>query len=164
MTAEFSISLAVVCALILLARLVIPRLPLTRLAVRVSGGDVALLGVGITGLTFHCTAMFFRPVFDGIPAAAPLVDAVNAMSVASIALFVVPSLLLLIGFRHQHWVALTAVSLALVAVGLTMYIGSPLRVHLTTIFIVVVILTAVLSLLVKAPWQRKDTEPPAVTV
>lgn len=164
MTAEFSISLAVACALILLARLVLPQLPLTRLAVRVTGGDVALLGVGTVGLTFHCTAMFFRPVFDGIPAAAPLVDAVNAMSVASIALYVVPALVLLVGFRNQHWVALTAMTLALVAVGLTMYLGSPLRVHLSTIFIVVVILVAELSLLVKAPWQRKDTETPAVTV
>lgn len=157
MTAEFAITLAVTSALILLARFVLPQLPLGRVGVRVSGGDLVLLGVGIAGLTFHCTAMFYRQVFDAFPAAAPLVDAVNALGVASIVLYVVPALVLLTGFRHQHWLALTAMTLALIAVGLTMYLGSPLRVHLVTIFIAVVVLSGEFSLLVIGPWQKRDT-------
>jgi hypothetical protein len=156
-TVEFSITLAVTAALILLARFVLPQLPLTRVAVRISGGDLALIGVGTVGLAFHCTAMFYRQVFDAFPAAAPLVDAVNATSAASIALYVAPALVLLIGFRHQHRVALTVMTLALSAVGLTMYLGSPLRVHLVTIFFAVVVLAALLSLLVIGPWRRKGT-------
>ncbi|MET4702824.1 hypothetical protein [Frigoribacterium sp. UYMn621] len=156
MTAGFSISLAVVCALIVVARFVLPQLPLARAGVRISGAEVALLGVGVLGLTFHCTAMFFRQLFGGIPAVRPLVDAVNGMGVASIALYVVPAALVLIGLRRQHWIALAVMTLALVAVGLTMYLGSPLRLHLASIFLAVVLLVGVLSLLVRGPWQRRE--------
>ncbi|MFM9919650.1 hypothetical protein [Lacisediminihabitans sp. H27-G8] len=164
MTAGFSISLAVICALVVVARFALPQLPLDRAGVRITGAEVALLGVGILGLTFHCTAMFSRQLFGGIPLALPLVDAVNGMGAASIALYVVPAVLVLIGLRRQHWIALTVMTLALVAVGLTMYLGSPLRVHLASIFLAVVALVGVLSLLVKGPWQSNDagaTAPPA---
>jgi hypothetical protein len=155
MTAEFSIALAATSALILLARLVLPQLPVSRVAVRITPGDAVLVGLGTVGLAFHCTAMFSRHLFDVIPVAKPLVEAVNAMSLTSIVLYVVPALLLLIGLRRQHWVALTTMALALIAVGLTMYLGSPLRLHLITIFISVVVLVGVVSLLIKAPWNRK---------
>ncbi|QNE45654.1 hypothetical protein F1C58_01080 [Glaciihabitans sp. INWT7] len=164
MTAGFSISLAVVCALIVVARFVLPQVPLARAGVRVSATEVAFLGLGIVGLTFHCTAMFFRQVFSGMPAVRPLVDAVNGMGAASIALYVVPAVLLLIGLRRQHRIALAVMTLALIAVGLTMYLGSPLRLHLASIFLAVVLLVGVLSLLVRGPCQPKDAgaaAPPA---
>lgn len=163
MTAQFSITLAVVCGLIVLVRFALPQLPLTRFARRLNGGDVALVIVGMLGLTFHCTAMFFRKIFDPIPAVTPLVHAVNALGAASIALYVVPALLLLIGFRNQLWVALVVLIISLIAVGLTMYLGSPLRVHLTTIFIAVVLIVGILSLLVRGPWQRKRARTSALS-
>ena len=152
---EYSIALAVVSALIFLARLVLPQLPLKGAAVRLAAGDVALLGAGALGLAFHCTAMFYRRLFDSIPAAAPLVDAVNGMGVASVVAYVIPALLVLIGLRRQHPVALTAMAIALVAVGITMYNSGPLQVHLVAIFISVVVLVGVVSVLAKTPWQGK---------
>jgi hypothetical protein len=156
MTAGFSISLAVICALMAVARFALPQLPLAKASVRVSGAEVALLGVGILGLIFHCTAMFYRLLFGGIPAARPLVDAVNGMGAASVALYVVPAVLTLISLRHQHRIALTVMTLALISVGLTMYLGSPLRLHLASIFLAVVVFVGVLTLLVRGPWQPKD--------
>jgi len=164
MTAAFSISLAVICALIVAARFALPRLPLARAGVRVGLADLTLLALGILGLTFHCTAMFYRQVYGGILVAQPLVDAINGMAAASVALFVVPALLLLIALRRQHWIALAVMTLALIAVGLTMYLGSPLRLHLVSIFIAVVVLVGVLSLLVRGPSHRQDAgalAPPA---
>jgi hypothetical protein len=57
-TAEFTITLAVTSVLILLARFVLPQLPLTRAAVQLTVGDMALLGAGVLGLAFHCTAIW----------------------------------------------------------------------------------------------------------
>jgi len=160
MTAGFSISLAVICALIVVARFALPQLPFAQAGVRVGLAEVALLVVGVLGLTFHCTAMFSRQLFVGIPAARPLVDAVNGMGIASVALYVVPAVLLLIGLRRQHLIAVAVMALALIAVGLTMYLGSPLRLHLGSIFLAVVALVSVLSLLVRGPWHRRDAAAP----
>ncbi|MGV8896405.1 MAG: hypothetical protein ACOH10_06590 [Rhodoglobus sp.] len=153
MSAEFSITLAVASLLIFLARLVLPQLPLRRAAVRLSAIDLALLVVGVVGLTFHCTAMFYRQLFDTVPEIAPLVDAVNGMSVASVVLYVGPALLLLIGLRRQHWVPLV-LALALIAVGITMYNGGSLQLHLAAIFVAVLVLVGVISTVVVPPWQR----------
>ncbi|MHC5794821.1 hypothetical protein ACVXZ4_01545 [Lacisediminihabitans sp. FW035] len=164
MTAGFSIGLAAICVLIVMARFALPQLPLAQAGVRLRIAEVALLVVGVLGLTFHCTAMFSRQLLVGIPAVRPLVGAVNGMGAASVALYVVPAILLLIGLRRQHWIALAVMTLALIAVGLTMYLGSPLRLHLASIFLAVVVLVGILSVLTKGPWQRKDagaTAPPA---
>lgn len=155
MTAGFSIALAAVSVLILLARFALRQLPLAGRAVRIAVGDALLLGVGVLGLAFHCTAMFYRQLFDVIVVLQPLVALVNAMGVASIVLFVVPALLLLLGLRHQHWAALVALTLTLIFVGITMYLVGPLQVHLAAIFVSVVALVGVVALLVLPPWRRQ---------
>ncbi|TFD59116.1 hypothetical protein E3T39_12245 [Cryobacterium suzukii] len=153
MTPTFAFTLAGASALIFLARLVMPRLPLAKHAVRLSVVDTVLLVGGVGGLAFHCAAMFYRPIFDGTPFG-PLVDMVNDMNVASIILYVVPAVLVLIGVRRQHWVSLAVLALALLFVGVTMYAGSPLNVHLGAIFVAVVALVSQIALLAIAPWRR----------
>lgn len=153
MTPAFAFTLAGVSALILLARLVVPQLPLARLAVRLSVVDTVLLVCGVVGLAFHCAAMFYRTIFDGVPLG-PLVDMVNAMNVASIMLYVVPAALVLLGMRRQNWVSLAVLALALLFVGVTMYAGSPLNVHLGAIFAAVVALVSQIALFAIPPWRR----------
>ena len=154
MTAAFAVALAGVSVLILLARLVVPQLPLAGRSVRLSGVDAVLLLCGVVGLAFHCFAMFYRSLFDGIGPLGPLVDMVNAMNAASIILFVVPALLVLIGLRRQYRVALAVLALTLLVVGVTMYAGSPLNVHLGAIFVAVIALAGHVALFVIPPWQR----------
>ena len=154
MTAGFSIALAVTAILILLARLAIPRLPLRGAAARMTVVDSVLFGLGLLGLVFHCTAMFYRGLLEPVPGAQPIVDMVNSMGVASIILFAVPSLLLLLGLRHQHVAAIVAMAIALLAVGVTMYNGGTLQVHLAAIFVSGIVLASVMSFVVMPPWQQ----------
>jgi riboflavin transporter FmnP len=98
--------------------------------------------------------MFYRTLFDGIGPLSPLVVMVNEMNAASIILFVVPALLVLIGLRRHYWVALAVLALTLLVVGVTMYAGSPLNVHLGAIFVAVVALVGHVALFVIPPWQR----------
>ncbi len=155
MTAGFSITLAVSALLILLARFVVPQLPVKSRAVRLSVPDTALVGVGVLGLLFHCTAMFSRGIYDGAPAVKPLVGLVNSMGVVSVVLFVVPAVLILIGLRRQQRGALAVLGLALVAVGVTMYVGAPLQLHLAAIFAATVVLAVLVSLFVLAPQRAQ---------
>jgi len=153
-TAAFAVTLVGVCVLLLLARLVVPQLPLAGHSVRLSWVDAVLLLCGVVGLAFHCAAMFYRPLFGGIGPLGPLVDMVNEMNVASIILFVVPALLVLIGLRRHYRVSLAVLTLSLLVVGVTMYAGTPLNVHLGTIFVAVVALVGHVALFVIPPWQR----------
>ncbi len=155
MTTGFSITLAVVAVLVLLARFVVPQLPVKSRAARLSSVDAALLGVGVLGLVFHCTAMFSRRIYDGAAVLRPLVGAVNSMGVASVVLFVVPALLILIGLRRQQRGALAALSLTLIAVGVTMYVRGPLPLHLAAIFAATIALAALVSLFVLPPWRAR---------
>ena len=155
MTAGFSITLAVSALLILLARFVVPKLPVRSRAVRLSVPDTALLGVGVLGLLFHCTAMFSREIYEGAPAVTPLIGLVNSMGVVSVVLFLVPALLILIGLRRQQRGALAVLGLALVAVGVTMYVGGPLQLHLAAIFAATVVLAVLVSLFVLAPRRAR---------
>ena len=154
MTAAFAVTLAGASVLLLLARLVVPQLPLVGRSVRLSWVDAVLLLCGVVGLAFHCAAMFYRPLLDGIGPLGPLMDMVNEMNVASMILFAVPALLVLIGLRRHYWVALAVLTLTLLVVGVTMYAGSPLNLHLGTIFVAVVALVSHVALFVIPPWQR----------
>ncbi|WP_104193289.1 hypothetical protein [Cryobacterium sp. Y82] len=154
MTAAFAVTLAGVSVLILLARPLLPQLPLAGRSVRLSWVDTVLFLGGVVGLAFHCFAMFYRSLFDGIGPLGPLVDMVNEMNAASIILFVGPALLVLIGLRRHYRVALAVLALTLLSVGITMYAGSPLNVHLGAIFVAVVALAGHVALFVIPPWQR----------
>jgi hypothetical protein len=154
-SAGFSITLAVSVLLILLARFVVPQLPVKSRAVRLSLPDAALVGVGVLGLLFHCTAMFSRQIYEGASAIKPLVGLVNSMGVVSVVLFVLPAVLILIGLRRQQRGALAVLSLTLIAVGVTMYVDGPLQLHLTAIFAATIVLAVLVSLFVLAPRRAR---------
>ena len=153
----FSVSLIVTVVLILVARAVVPGLPLRTRARAASGPDLAFLALGVIGLLLHCGAMFFRDVVAGLPGTAGYIATVTAPGFASVAFFVAPSLAVLIGLRHQRWVAVALLAAALLAVGVTMYGSFALATHLTAIFASTALLALILAALVTRP-QRSVPE------
>lgn len=151
MSTSFVLSLLAVVVLVACARLVLRGLPLSNLAKRLSVGDAVMSGVGLLGLAFHCGAMFFTGLVQAIPGAQDPTEAINALGTASIVWYVVAALLVLAGLRRLHWSGVVLVSVALIAVGVTMYNGGPLNVHLATIFAAVVVLAVVAAALLLPP-------------
>lgn len=152
MTTEYVAGLAVVVVLLLLTRLLVPGLPPKRLATRLTPGDLGLAAAGLAGLILHCAAMFFQPLVSVIPGSAPVITQINAMGPASVAWYAVPSVLLLLAGLRRHNTAVAALlAAALLSVGVTMYNGAALWIHLTAIFAAVVLTAAILALLTRPP-------------
>lgn len=157
MSTGFLVSLAAVVAVLFATRFLFSALPLQSIAVPVTITDAVLTGAGVLGLTFHCGAMFSRSLVDWLPGTGSAIREIGALGTASIIWYVVPALLVLLGLRRQHRVALASAALALAAVGITMYDSGSLTAHLTTIFITVVILSAVVTALMLPPPGRNPT-------
>ena len=124
--------------------------------------DAVLAGLGWLGLALHCGAMFARPVVARVPGSARYVDAVNAMGSASVVLYVVPAVLLLVGVRRSRRAVVGACALALLAVGITMYDGATLSTHLVTIFAAVVLAALASASLLARAVRGARTPAPAV--
>jgi hypothetical protein len=159
MSAGYLLLLAVAVAVTVGTPLLLPGLSLRPLSVPLRATDAVLAGLGVLGLAFHCGAMFFRSVVEALPGSAAAISQVNALGTASIAWYVVPAVLLLVGLRRQHPVVLAVVLVALVAVGVTMYDGGPLAVHLAAIFASVVVLAGVAASLLPVPRRRAAANP-----
>ncbi len=159
MSSGFLVSLAAVVVIALGTRLTFPAVPPGRLARAITAADAVVVGVGLLGLALHCGAMFFRSSTERLPGAGPAIRQIDALGHASVAWYVVPAVLTLVGLRRQHPIALAGVALALAGVGITMYDGSSLQTHLTAIFISVVVVASVLAMLVLPPWRRRSTSP-----
>lgn len=101
--------------------------------------------------------MFYRSLVGLVPGTDAAVSQINAMGTASITWYIVPSVLLLIGLRYQHPAGLVALTIALLAVGVTMYNGAALATHLNTIFASVLVLAGVVSLLILPPNRPRVT-------
>ena len=155
MSAGFVQTLAAVVVVVLGARVVASGLPL-RWAARMSGAGVGLFGVGIAGLAFHCAAMFFRSRVAAVPGTSAAVDMINALGTGSVVWYVVSAGFVVAGLRRQRPAAVSALGVALVAVGVTMYDGGPLAAHLASIFATVVLLAGVAAVLVLPPWRPRD--------
>jgi hypothetical protein len=152
----FSLCLIGVVVLIIMSRFAFARRLPSRTGRPVRFVDAVLIALGTLGLVFHCAAMFYRTAASSVPFAHPLVVAINAMGPASIALFVLPAVLLMIGLRRQHPVIITIEALTLAAVGVTMYDHARLAAHLTAIFIAVVALAAIVAFVVSRRPRRVD--------
>lgn len=148
MSTGFLVSLGVVVAAILGARFLISALPLRAAAAPMTVTDVALAGLGVGGLAFHCGAMFFRPRVEALPGTPVVIRQINALGTASIIYYAIPALVVLLGLRRQHPITLTIVTAALAGVAVTMYDGGSLHTHLTAIFLSVVVLACVAAMLV----------------
>lgn len=141
MSTTFLLGLLAIPAVALALRLTteLPR----RRAHTMPGLDLALLVLGAVGLVFHCTAMFFPAQTALVPGTGPAAAAVNDFGTASMLLFVAPSVLVLVALRRVWLPALVVLAGTLAAVGITMYVGSPLDLHLSTIAAAVLVLSSV---------------------
>ena len=159
MSTGYLVSLAAVVVSVLSARLLFAALPLSRLARAITVTDGVLAVVGAAGLAFHCGAMFFRRIVAALPRTEAAVSDIRDLGIASIVWYLVPAVLVLFGLRRTHIVAVAVVALALAAVGVTMYNGGSLQVHLAAIFGSVVVLVTVAAALVLPPWQARPVAP-----
>lgn len=150
MSATYVAGLGAVVATLVGLRLLLRR-PLPRLARPVSAVGAAVGLVGVAGLAFHCGAMFFPRLVRHLPGATSVMPDIRALGLASVVWYVVPCLLVLVALRRQHPVVLAVLVSVLAAVGVTMYDGGRLDVHLTAIFAAVVALSATVTGLVVAP-------------
>ncbi|HEV8056390.1 MAG TPA: hypothetical protein VGP51_07880 [Nocardioidaceae bacterium] len=142
--------LAVSLALLAL-RPLLSRWPLEGRATRLTVAEALLLLLGLAVLGFHCSAMFFPDATAAIPGTDGASSAIRALDVASMVWFVVPAGFVVLALRRLWWPALSAVVLGLAAVGVTMYDGGPLDVHLVTLFVTVALLALVASALLRPP-------------
>ena len=98
--------------------------------------------------------MFFPSAFGTLPGTRSPINGINALGTVSITWYVLAAMMALLGLRRQHAAAPVVVAVALVAIGVTMYDGGPVRTHLVAIFGSVVILAVVAAVLVLPPWRR----------
>ena len=156
MSSSFVVSLGIVTGLIFAARILSPALPLRRYGRPLNVSSAVLTILGVAGLTFHCTAMFFRSLVASLPGTSGAIDEINAMGTASRTWFATSAVLVIVGLRGQYSGAVAALLLALAAVGITMYDGGSLSVHLATIFVTAVVMAGLLSILVLPPWRQAN--------
>ncbi|MCB5272856.1 hypothetical protein BJG92_00366 [Arthrobacter sp. SO5] len=154
MSTMFVFALAGVAFALLVLRVTVPGIPLKRFARRLTPLDMAVTVAGTLGLILHCTSMFFPQVVAAIPGTEGVAGQINAMGTASMIWYAVPALLVMAGLRRQHPAALALLAASLLAVGITMYNGSPLSLHMATIFAAGVMLAATLFLLGTPPWRQ----------
>ncbi len=133
MPSSYVVSLVLLVAVAVTLRLLLGGRLRARGSVRASRWDAVLVLLGWLGLTLHCGAMFYRSTVEAVPGTDALVEAINAMGTASVVAFVVPAVLVLLGLRRARRWMLVGVVAALTAVGVTMYNGASLEVHLATI-------------------------------
>lgn len=151
MPLPFTITLLATIAIIALSRFTVAELPWRRYSRMVTKRDIALLVVGMLGLVLHCVAMFFRGLIAPITLLDGYVGAVNELGLASVILYVIPALLVLVALRRQNRYALVTIATILVAVGVTMYDGGGVAIHLATIFAAATAIAATVAVFVRRP-------------
>ena len=140
MPSSYVVSLVLLVAAAVALRLLLAARVGARGSGRANRWDMLLVLLGWLGLTLHCGAMFYRSTVEAIPGTDALVQAVNALGTASVVAFVVPAALVVVGLRRARPLLVVGVFAALTAVGVTMYNGASLEVHLTTIVAAAVLL------------------------
>lgn len=134
------------CVVVILStRFLTSRLPLHRGVATLRPHDLGLFALGLLGLGLHCGAMFFPGVTAVLPGTDVAANAIRALGTASIVWYVVPAGLVIVALRTARPVALAAVAVGLLAVGVTMFNGGRLDVHLVAIFAAVVVLALVVA-------------------
>lgn len=144
MPLPFTVAMWAAAVVIIGARFVVPALPLAS-AAALSRGDRVVAVLGMAGLVLHCTSMFALPLLSWVPGSETVTHPINALGAASVVWYVVPAVLTVVGLRRVPWPVLAVDVAALAFVGITMYDGAPLRLHLTSILTLIVVLAATLS-------------------
>lgn len=155
MPSSYVISLVVVVVAVMTSRLIPAARVRASSSRRASRSNAVLVLLGWLGLTFHCSAMFYRSAVESIPGTYSLVETVNAMSTASVVAFTGPAALLLVGLRRARPWLIGSVFAALAAVGVTMYNGGSLDTHLTAIFVAIVLIAFATAELLSAGRTEK---------
>lgn len=138
------------------ARFILATLPLRGLARPITVTDAVFTGVGLAGLVFHCSAMFFSRVFVALPGTDAAIADIRALGTASVIWYLIPGAFVLVGLRRQHPAALTMAALALAAVGITMYNGGSVQAHLAAIYASVVVIAVIAATAVLPPWGHRS--------
>lgn len=160
MPLPLSVGLLVVVVVLLVLRFSVSALPPRGLARPLRPVDGVIALVGVLGLVGHCGAMFYPAVIGLIPGARVYMRVVNAMGTTSVVLYVVPAVMIMIGLRRQHPAAVVLLAASVLGVGITMYDGGSLNVHLTAISIAELVLALFAALLIARAGQGYDDERP----
>lgn len=107
--------------------------PMSRHVVVLTRPDVGLAAVSVLALGFHCAAMFFPAATDRVPGADGIAEAVRDLGAVSQVAYWVPAAVLLLALRRAWTPLLAAEAGVLLAVGVTMFWGFGLTVHLVAI-------------------------------
>ena len=158
MPLELLVLLVATPVALMMLRFATPMLP-SRSAQPIGRTDLLLLALGAVGLVFHCTAMFFPEQTALVPLTGGAIDAVNRMGSASILLYALPAGFVVVALRRIRWPALAVVAATLIAVGVTMYAGSPLDVHLATIALAVLTLSIATAGFVSVADRPREAAP-----
>lgn len=118
--------------------------------------ELALAGVSVLVLVFHCAAMFFAPWIDVVPFLEAPAAAVRALGPVSQAAYWLPALGAVVALRRVWPPALGLLVVTLAGVGVTMFWWFELTTHLAWIAAAVLTLAAIFSALV-APRERAGT-------
>ncbi len=132
-------------------RWLLPGLPLQGATVTLTLAEVVLVLVGLAILGFHCSAMFFTSLVEWLPGTQGAVHDIRLLGTASLIWYTAPALMVTLGLRRLPWYGIGTVVLALLAIGITMYDGGTLHIHLTAIFIAVLCISAASAALVSPP-------------
>lgn len=148
---DFVILLGVTVLAVGGARWSSPALPVRRGCIRLSAPEGGTLLVGLAILGFHCGAMFFTNLVEWLPGTAGPIADIRALGTVSLIWYSVPALMVAFGLRRLPWYGSAGVVVALLGIAITMYDGGPLHVHLTAIFLAVLLVSTVLAALVSPP-------------
>ncbi len=120
---------------------------------------LAMSGVAVALLVFHCAAMFFADWVDAVPFAEAPADSVRALGLTSQVTYWVPALALVIALRRVWPPALGLLSVALVGVGFTMFVPHALSTHLAWLATAAVSVVLIGTALVSAERPRSRVAP-----
>ena len=110
--------------------------------------ELAVGGVAVALLVFHCAAMFFAGWVDAVPFAETPARSVRALGVASQLAYWLPSAGLVIALRRLWLPALGLLAVTLVGVGVTMFVPHALSTHLAWLASAVVTVVLIVTSLV----------------
>jgi len=141
-------TLAIVAGAILAFRAFTRRPILPRHARPLDTASAIIAVIAGAALAFHCAAMFFPRPVEVLPLLSSHARSIRALQLGSELAFWVPAGVAIIALRVVWLPALAVLTLALVAVGWSMFDGLGLMVHLGAIAVLVVVgLTVVAGML-----------------
>jgi len=149
-------TLAIVVAVVVALRALLRRPLVPRFARTLDAGSVIIAVVCLAALAYHCVAMFFPRSIEPLPLLSSHARSIRSLQLGSELAYWIPSAALILALRGVWLPALGVLSLALVAVGWTMFDGYGLHVHLGAIVAFVMVALIVTAGLVGSPTRNDE--------